>query len=62
MTQTAGGRPLAREKPVLKVQAVPRAKELERLRRREGDSRLRIYDEERRIAVAPIRFGLHGVE
>ena len=61
MTQAAGGRPLAREKPALKVRAVSCAKELERLGRREGDLRLRIDDEES-MATAAIRSGLHGVE
>ena len=62
MTQTAGGRPLAGEKPVLKVRAVPCAKEFEHLPRREDDSSPRIDDEERRIAATLIRPWLRGVE
>ena len=66
MTQSAGGRSLAREKPVLKVRTVFCAKELESVLRRVDDLRLRIDDQEPRVdfdrdAESSVgRIGRHG--
>jgi hypothetical protein len=61
MTQSAGGGSLAREQPVLEVRTVFRAKEFESVLCRIDDSRLRIDDQEPRVASATRR-ELSGVE